>query len=91
MEIDIIEIIVPAAAGIIVGLCTGLYFSSRKTVPVKILQDVVVLMVNFARAISDGKLTPGEKEILLQNIFTLAEHIKEQTGSGGTYAALKRS
>lgn len=89
MEIELIQIIVPGVAGLIVGFCTGLTFASRKTVPVKILQDLLMLIVNFARAISDGKLTPDEKKILLQNIFTLAEHIKEQTG-GGTSAALKR-
>lgn len=84
MEIDIASLIVPAVAGLIVGFCVGYMVGTKKSVPVKILQDLIALVMNFVKAVADGKLTQDEKNTLIQNITGLISDIKQQLNGGGT-------
>lgn len=85
MEIELIQIVIPATAGLIVGFCIGRFWGTKKTVPVSIVKDLLVLCMNFVRAVSDGKLTQDEKEILIQNISSLIQNVRSSIG-GGTAA-----
>lgn len=86
MDVEFMQLIIPAIAGLIVGFCVGYFWGTKKSVPVKIVQDLLLLIMNFVRAVSDGKLTQDEKNILIQNISTLIQDIKNTIGSGGTAA-----
>lgn len=85
MEIELLQIVVPAIAGLIVGFCIGWFWASKKSVPASIVKDLLVLIMNFVRAVSDGKLTQDEKEILIQNISSLIQNVRSSIG-GGTAA-----